>query len=87
MRDAGAELRRRGELVKAVVVTREGMEPNDALGREIQDFVKSRLSGHEYPRVIEFRDSLPMTITGKVRRKDLRDEATKSGGAGDGPAV
>jgi acetyl-CoA synthetase len=35
-----------------------------------------RLSAHEYPRQIEFRDSLPMTITGKIRRKDLREEAT-----------
>jgi len=80
----GVPDRLRGELVKAVVVPREGVEPGDALGWEIQDFVKSRLSGHEYPRIIEFRDSLPMTITGKVRRKDLRDEAK---GAGDGTVV
>ena len=79
----GVPDRVRGELVKAVVVPREGAAPDDALRRAIQEFVKSRLSGHEYPRVIEFRDSLPMTITGKVRRRDLRDEA----GAADGPAV
>ena len=79
----GVPDRVRGELVKAVVVPREGVTPDEALGRDIQEFVKSRLSGHEYPRTVEFRDSLPMTITGKVRRKDLRDEAR----AGDGPAV
>ena len=79
----GVPDRVRGELVKAVVVPREGVEADDALRRAIQDFVKSLLSGHEYPRLIEFRDSLPMTITGKVRRRDLRDEAK----AGDGPAV
>ena len=79
----GVPDRVRGELVKAVVVPREGVQPDDALGREIQDFVKSRLSGHEYPRLVEFRDSLPMTITGKVRRKALPDEA-KGAGAGAG---
>jgi acetyl-CoA synthetase len=82
----GVPDRVRGEAVKAFVVPREDVEPDDALGREIQDFVKSRLSGHEYPRIIEFRASLPMTVTGKIRRKDLRDEAT-SGGAGDGAGV
>jgi len=65
----------RGEVVKAFVVPRDDAEAGDALRGEIQEFVKSRLSGHEYPRLIEFRDSLPMTITGKIRRKDLRDEA------------
>ncbi len=80
----GVPDRVRGELVKAVVVPREGVEPDDALGRDIQAFVKVRLSGHEYPRLVEFRDSLPMTVTGKIRRKDLRDEAK---GVGDGAAV
>jgi acetyl-CoA synthetase len=74
----------RGELVKACIVLRDGTTPDEALRAHIQDYVKSRLSGHEYPRVIEFRDSLPMTVTGKIRRKDLRDEAM---GATDGTAV
>ena len=65
----------RGEVVKAFIVPREGIEPDEALRAEVQDYVKARLSAHEYPRLIEFRDSLPMTITGKIRRKDLRDEA------------
>ena len=77
----------RGEAIKAFIVPREDVEPDDALREEIQAFVKSRLSGHEYPRLIEFRGSLPMTVTGKIRRKDLRDEATASGEAGDGAAV
>ncbi len=71
----GVPDRVRGEVVKAFIVLREGLEADDALSGEVQAFVKSRLSGHEYPRLIEFRDSLPMTITGKIRRKDLRDEA------------
>ena len=77
----------RGEAIKAFIVPREDVEPDDALREEIQAFVKSRLSGHEYPRLIEFRGSLPMTVTGKIRCKDLRDEATASGEAGDGAAV
>ena len=50
------------------------MTVDTALQEDMQQFVKARLSAHEYPRQIEIRDSLPMTITGKIRRKDLRDE-------------
>jgi acetyl-CoA synthetase len=65
----------RGEIVKAFVVARQDVDTDESLAADIQAFVKSRLSAHEYPRQIEFRASLPMTITGKIRRKDLRDEA------------
>jgi acetyl-CoA synthetase len=65
----------RGEVVKAFIVPREGVAIDDAVHADVQAFVKTRLSAHEYPRLIEFRDSLPMTITGKIRRKDLREEA------------
>lgn len=64
----------RGEVVKAFIVPREGVTTDAALHAEVQEFVKARLSAHEYPRQIEFRATLPMTITGKIRRKDLRDE-------------
>jgi acetyl-CoA synthetase len=66
----------RGEVVKAFIVPREGTAVDTALQADVQNFVKARLSAHEYPRQIEFRDALPMTITGKIRRKDLRDETT-----------
>jgi acetyl-CoA synthetase len=66
----------RGEVVKAFIVPREGTAVDAALQAHVQNFVKARLSAHEYPRQIEFRDALPMTITGKIRRKDLRDETT-----------
>ena len=66
----------RGEVVKAFIVVREGTAVDTALQADVQNFVKARLSAHEYPRQIEFRDALPMTITGKIRRKDLRDETT-----------
>ena len=68
----------RGEVVKAFVVPRAGVTPDDALHADIQAYVKARLSAHEYPRQIEFRDTLPLTITSKIRRKDLRDEVNGS---------
>jgi acetyl-CoA synthetase len=66
----------RGEVVKAYIVPRDGVTVDPALHADVQAFVKSRLSAHEYPRQIEFRATLPMTITGKIRRKDLRDETS-----------
>ncbi|MGP0058349.1 MAG: AMP-binding protein [Beijerinckiaceae bacterium] len=65
----------RGEIVKAFIVPRDSIAADESLRQDIQAFVKARLSAHEYPRQIEFRTSLPMTITGKIRRKDLREEA------------
>ena len=63
----------RTEIVKAFVVLREGFEASEDLAREIQAFVRQRLSAHEYPREIEFADELPMTTTGKIIRRILRD--------------
>jgi acetyl-CoA synthetase len=62
----------RGARVKAFVVLDEGVEPGAALATEIQDFVKTRLAAHEYPREVEFVAALPLTATGKIMRKDLR---------------
>jgi acetyl-CoA synthetase len=62
----------RTEAVKAWIVLRPGFQASDALAREIQDFVKVQLAAHEYPRHVEFADSLPMTATGKVLRRELR---------------
>jgi acetyl-CoA synthetase len=64
----------RTEIVKAFVVLRPGHAPSEALSAEIQAFVRERLSAHEYPREIAFRESLPMTTTGKIIRRQLRDE-------------
>ena len=63
----------RGEIVKAFVVTRPGHPPGDALAAEIQGFVRGKLAGYQHPREVEFLDELPLTATGKIRRKDLRD--------------
>jgi acetyl-CoA synthetase len=65
----------RGEIVKAFIVPREGVVVDDDVRADVQAYVKARLSAHEYPRQIEFRDSLPLTIRGKIRRRDLREEA------------
>ena len=62
----------RTESIKAWIVLRPGFAPNEALAREIQDFVKVQLAAHEYPRVVQFTDTLPMTATGKVLRRELR---------------
>jgi acetyl-CoA synthetase len=63
----------RGEIVKAFIILAEGHTPSDTLAKNIQLSVKQRLAAHEYPREIEFVDSLPMTTTGKVRRVELRE--------------
>jgi len=62
----------RTEAIKAWIVLRPGFEAGDALARDIQDFVKVQLAAHEYPRHIQFTDTLPMTATGKVLRRELR---------------
>lgn len=67
----------RTEIVKAFIVLKDGVTGSDELAKEIADFVKTRLAAHEYPREISFVDALPMTTTGKVIRRELRDRATQ----------
>ena len=64
---------RRGAIVKAFIVLAAGHEPSDELGDEIANFVRTRLSQYAYPRKIEFVDDLPKTLTGKIRRIELRE--------------
>ena len=72
----------RGEIVKAFIILAEGQAPSEALAQNIQQNVKQRLAAHEYPREIEFVDSLPMTTTGKVRRIALREREIERKRAG-----
>jgi acetyl-CoA synthetase len=65
----------RTEIVKAFIVLKSGLAPSDDVAGEIQAFVRSRLSAHEYPREIAFIDEMPMTTTGKVIRRLLRQRA------------
>jgi acetyl-CoA synthetase len=65
----------RTEIVKAYIVLKDGAAASDTLATEIQAFVKTRLSAHEYPREIAFIDAMPMTTTGKIIRRLLRQRA------------
>ncbi len=61
----------RGQVVKASIVLVKGMEGTDELKKQIQDYVKSRTAPYKYPRIVEFRESLPKTTSGKIIRKQL----------------
>jgi acetyl-CoA synthetase len=65
----------RTEIVKAFIVLKSDVPASDALAAEIQSFVRTRLSAHEYPREVAFIDEMPMTTTGKVIRRLLRERA------------
>jgi acetyl-CoA synthetase len=83
----------RTEIVKACIVLKPGVAGSDALAREIQDHVRTRLAAHEYPRLVEFLDALPLTATGKVMRRELRAReaaralATNDAGTNEGEAT
>ena len=62
----------RGEIVKAFVVLAAGHDGNETLAQEIQDFVKQHTAPYKYPREVEFVEGLPKTISGKIRRVELR---------------
>ncbi len=71
----------RTEVIKVFIKLMPGNNGSPDLEEDIRGFVKTRLSPHEYPRLVEFVDELPLTSTGKIRRKDLRDRevALKAG--------
>lgn len=64
----------RGNIVKAYIVLSEGHDPSEDLEEDIKQHVREELAAHEYPREIEFCERLPKTITGKIRRAELRDQ-------------
>jgi len=72
----------RGHVVKAFVVLAEGHEGTDALADEIKSFVRERLSAYAYPRRVEFVPELPKTLTGKIRRIELREREAARAAAG-----
>ena len=67
----------RGETVKAVVVLRQGNNQhlNEAAEQEITRFCRQELASYKVPRIVEFRDQLPISAAGKVLRRTLRDAA------------
>ena len=62
----------RGQVVRAVVVLRDGDDAGDRLAAELQEHVKQQTAPYKYPRVVEFADSLPKTASGKIKRAELR---------------
>jgi acetyl-CoA synthetase len=75
---------RRGNVVKAFVVLSAGHDPSDALADEIKAFVRDHLSAYAYPRLIEFVPDLPKTLTGKIRRIELRQAEVEKAKAARG---
>lgn len=67
----------RGQVVKATITLVKGYEASDALAKEIQEHVKKVTAPYKYPRIIEFVDELPKTISGKIRRVQIREEDQK----------
>jgi 2-aminobenzoate-CoA ligase len=65
----------RGNIVKAFVVLRDGVEGDAVKAQELQDHVKARIAPYKYPRAVEFRAELPKTQSGKLQRYRLRHEA------------
>lgn len=61
----------RGQVVKASIVLTRGTEPTEALKKEIQDYVKTHTAPYKYPRIVVFREELPKTVSGKIRRNLL----------------
>ena len=62
----------RGQVVKASIVLTKGTVGTDELKKEIQNYVKKHTAPYKYPRIVEFRDELPKTISGKIRRVELK---------------
>jgi acetyl-CoA synthetase len=69
----------RGFNVKATIVPAKGFEPSDALAKELQGYVKTHTAPYKYPRVIEFVKELPKTISGKIKRVEIRQRDLKKG--------
>lgn len=68
----------RGFNIKATIVLRNGFAPSETLVKELQDFVKKSTAPYKYPRVVEFVSELPKTISGKIKRVDIRNRDTEN---------
>ncbi|WP_396327218.1 AMP-binding protein [Hydrogenoanaerobacterium sp.] len=63
----------RGQVVKATIVLTKAYQPSDALVKELQEYVKKQTAPYKYPRIVEFVTELPKTISGKIKRVDIRN--------------
>jgi acetyl-CoA synthetase len=68
----------RGQVVKATIVLSKGWQGSDLLKKELQDHVKNITAPYKYPRIIEFVDELPKTVSGKIKRKEIRQNDMES---------
>lgn len=64
----------RGQVIKATVVLAAGYEPSEALKKELQEHVKRTTAPYKYPRIVEFVTELPKTISGKIKRFEIRGD-------------
>src|SRR4051794_29423834 len=76
----GAPDEERGQVVRAVVVLRDGHRGTSALAAELQEHVKAETAPYKYPRIVEFAESLPKTASGKIKRAELRGSAPPARG-------
>jgi acetyl-CoA synthetase len=67
----------RGQVVKATIILSKNFQPSDELAKELQEHVKKVTAPYKYPRIIEFVKELPKTISGKIRRVQIRDDDKK----------
>lgn len=67
----------RGQAIKAVVLLREGFEPAKALEKQIKDFCNAKLAEYKWIRAVEFVDEMPKTISGKIKKTELREKTEK----------
>ncbi len=72
----------RGQIVKATVVLTRDYAPSDDLVEELQEHVRKLTAPYKYPRIIEFLPELPKTISGKIRRVEIRERDKGDAGAG-----
>lgn len=70
----------RGQVVKATIVLTKGYQPSEELKKELQNYVKKQTAPYKYPRIVEFVTELPKTISGKIRRAQIRRENFQKAG-------
>lgn len=68
----------RGQVVKATIVLTKGTTPSEELKKEIQNYVKTHTAPYKYPRIVDFVEELPKTISGKIRRAEIRENDNKA---------
>ena len=69
----------RGQVVKATIVLTKAYAPSSALAKELQQYVKKATAPYKYPRIVEFVEELPKTISGKIRRVEIRQKDKTTG--------